>query len=185
MSKQQNFNQTQNSHQALRLQAARGFTVAEVMLALTIFTLMILMFGAVYPMMSRGAQYSGNYSQGAMIAQHKMDQLRSAGFSRLDLRDLSNLTIVDTTQPAGYPMTIRRQHVFFHNHRHLVTNSTTHGYFAPGSPGTVTVVDYAVLHPSSGIPTGTMALVMVRFLDRRRDSDGNYKTSALLAKAVP
>ena len=55
----------------------RGFTMAEVMMALAVFTMMTLMFAAVFPMAVRGAQYSSNYAQGSMLAQHKMDQIRS------------------------------------------------------------------------------------------------------------
>ncbi len=57
----------------------RGFTLAEVVLAMTVFTMMILMFAAVFPMAVRGAQYSSNYAQGAMLAQHKMDSFARPG----------------------------------------------------------------------------------------------------------
>ena len=74
-------------------------------MALVVFTMMTLMFAAVFPMAVRGAQYSSNYAQAAMLAQHKMDQLRSAGFDKLftdgngtALIKLQSLGIVDAPE---------------------------------------------------------------------------------------
>lgn len=164
-----------------------GFTLVEVTLALIVFAMMTVLFAAVFPMTVRGAQYGGNYTQGAMIAQHKMDQLRSAGFSSLDQGHLTNLSIVDTPQPAGYPLSINGGTTYsFTSAEHLVSDGTTQGYFAPGSQGTVTVVDYAVLHPGSGVPAGSLALVNVSVSwTGGATHDGNYQTSTLIANVVP
>ena len=62
---------------------------------MTVFMMMTLVFAAVFPVALRGAQFSNNYAQAALLAQHKIDQLRAAGFSKMDYTDLNNLGIVD------------------------------------------------------------------------------------------
>lgn len=164
-----------------------GFTLIEVTLALVVFAMMTVLFAAVFPMATRGAQYGGNYTQAAMIAQHKMDQIRSAGFSSLDQGHLTNLSIIDAPQPAGYPMAAGGGTTYsFTSAENLVTSGATKGYFAPGSQGTITVVDYAVLHPGSGVPTGSLALVNVSVSwTGGATHTGSYQTSALLANVTP
>ena len=166
---------------------AAGFTLVEVTLALIVFAMMTILFAAVFPMSMRGAQYGGNYAQAAMIAQHKIDQIRSAGFTSLDQGHLSNLSIIDSPQPAGYPVSINGGTTYsFTSAENLVTSGATHGYFAPGSQGTITVVDYAALHPGSGVPAGSLALVNVSVSwTGGATHDGNYQTSALLANVAP
>ena len=164
-----------------------GFTLMEVCLALIVFGMMTVLFGAVFPMTVRGAQYSGNYTQAAMIAQHKMEQLRSAGFSSLDQTHLTNLNAIDSPQASGYPAPVSGGTSYsFTSAEHLVSDGVTKGYFAPGSMGTVTVADYAALHPSSGVPSGTLALVTVSVTWAGGGvSNSSYSTSALLANAAP
>ena len=168
-------------------QRPAGFTLVEVTLALIVFAMMTILFAAVFPMTIRGAQYGGNYTQAAMIAQHKMDEIRSAGFGSLDQGHLSNLSIIDSPQPAGYPITINGGTTYsFTSAENLVSSGTTHGYFAPGSHGVITVVDYAALHPGSGVPAGSLTLVNVSITwTGGATHDGSYQTSALLANAVP
>ncbi len=168
-------------------QRTAGFTLVEVTLALIVFAMMTMLFAAVFPMTVRGARYGGNYTQAAMIAQHKMDEIRSAGFGSLDQTHLSNLSIIDSPQPAGYPITAGGGTTYsFTSAENLVSNGTTQGYFAPGSHGVVTVVDYAALHPSSGVPAGSLALVNVSITwTGGATHDGSYQTSALLANGAP
>lgn len=166
---------------------AAGFTLVEVTLALIVFAMMTILFAAVFPMTMRGAQYGGNYTQAAMIAQHKMDEIRSAGFGSLDQGHLTNLSIVDSPQPPGYPITLNGGTTYsFTSAEHLVSDGTTQGYFAPGSHGIVTVVDYAALHPGSGVPAGSLALVNISITwTGGATHDGSYQTSALLANGAP
>ena len=168
-------------------QRKAGFTLMEVTLALIVFAMMTVLFAAVFPMTMRGAQYGGNYTQAAMIAQHKMDQIRSAGFGSLDQGHLSNLSIIDSPQPAGFPVVAGGGTTYsFTSAENLVSSGTTQGYFAPGSQGTITVVDYAALHPSSGVPAGSLALVNVSVSwTGGATHDGSYQTSALLANVAP
>ena len=161
-----------------------GFTITEVALALIIFGMMTLVFAAVFPMTIRGAQYSSNYSQAAMIAQHKMDQLRSAGFTGLDQTHLKNLSVIDTTQASGYPRSVTGGKTYsFTTADNLVSSGTTQGYFPVGSQGLVTVADYAALHSGSGVPSGTLMYVTVRVQwSGGGVSNGSYSTSAMIAK---
>src|SRR5579875_2246469 len=85
-----------------RLAASRGFTMIEVCLALVVFLMMTLMFAAVFPTVVRGAKMSDNYTQATFLAQHKLDQLRASGFSRLSS---PGYPIIDQTQATGYPIT--------------------------------------------------------------------------------
>ncbi len=78
-----------DQHPTRRFRQRHGFTIAEVMLSLTVFTMMTLMFAAVFPMAVRGSMYSSNYAQATMLAQHKMDQLRSAGYDKLNFNPAS------------------------------------------------------------------------------------------------
>ena len=164
-----------------------GFTLIEVTLALIVFAMMTILFAAVFPMAVRGAQYSGNYTQAAMIAQHKMDQIRSAGFSSLDQGHLTNLSVIDSPQPAGYPIVVNGGTTYsFTSAENLVSDGVTQGYFAPGSQGTITIVDYTALHPNSGVPAGSLALVNVSVTwIGGATHTGNYQTSALLANVAP
>lgn len=174
------------TQRTIRRQAA-GFTITEVALALVIFTLMVVLFAAVFPMTVRGAQYGNNYTQASMIAQHKMDQLRSAGYARLNLRDLTNLAVIDAAQPSGYPASVGSRTTYsFTTADALVNSGGTQGYFPPGSRGTVTISDYAALHPSSGIAANTMAYVTVTLAWTGGGiSNGSYSTSAIIANIAP
>lgn len=135
-------------------------------MAMVVFTMMTLMFAAVFPMAVRGAQFSSNYTQGTMLAQHKMDQLRTTGYHRLgDSTGLARMGIIDNPQPAGYPIVANGGTTYaFTSVDGLVNDGMTQGYFAPGSMGTVTVSDYATSSAPSGtngVPTGKLAYVTV------------------------
>ena len=161
-----------------------GVTITEVALTLIIFAMMTMLFAAVFPMTIRGAQYSGNYSQAAMIAQHKMDQLRSTGAGGLTPGHLADISAIDQSQPTGYPLTVPGGATYsFTTADSLVNDGTTHGYFAPGSQGLVTIADYTAVHNSSGIPAGTLYYVTVTVnWVGGGVSNGSYTTSSIIAK---
>ena len=152
-----NTQQPSIAHSArLRRKARRGgFTIAEITLALIIFTLMTIMFAAVFPMAVRGAQYSSNYAEASMVAQHKMDQLRSAGFNTVNAPpSLVGLNIIDSATPnadGSYNFTASDN---------LVTSGGVQGYFPAGSQGTVKIVDYNTVN--SNVPVGKMVLVTIK-----------------------
>ncbi len=159
-----------------------GFTLAEVMLALVILAMMTIMFGAVFPMAVRGAQYSGNYTQAASLAQHKLDQLRGAGYTQLFIptgstglisRNLINaVNPDDTAQVRSYDFTTSDA---------LVSDGVTRGYYPLGSRGTITVAPYT----SGGVPAGALAWVTVTISWTGGGvSSGSVQVSALIAKAA-
>ncbi len=171
-----------------RRRGRSGFTLMEVAMAMMVFTMMTLMFAAVFPMAVRGAQHSSNYAQGTMLAQHKMDQLRTTGYIRLvDPAKLAPTGIIDNPQPAGYPIVSNGATTYsFTSVDSLVSDGTTKGYFAAGSTGTVTVSDYAAgAAPSgtSGVPAGTLAYVTVTISWVGGGiSSGSTSVSAIISK---
>ena len=136
------------------------------MFAMMIFTVMLLIFGAVFPFALRTAEFSNNYSQAALLAQHKIDELQTAGFARLDATDLTSLGIIDAS-PNTSPYS-------FTTVDNLVGGGANHGYFPVGSTGTITIVDYHTLN--SSIPAGKMDYVTINI--RWTSYTGNIGTYA-------
>ncbi len=168
-----------------------GFTVAEVVLALTVFLIMTLVFAAVFPLAVRGAQFSNNYAQAGQLAQHKIDQLRAAGFTKIDYTDLNALSIVDTmsSPPASLPASFP-----FTSSDNLTSNGTTQGYFPPGSTGTIYICDYnsgatfadgTVLPGNSAVPAGQVDYVTIKIKWTGGGvSSGSYSVSAMIIKML-
>ena len=75
----------------------RGATLLEVVLATLLLSLGTLLFISVYPTASKTSRMSGNHSQAISVVQHKVDQLRSIGYGRLNYADLRAAGVVDTT----------------------------------------------------------------------------------------
>lgn len=161
----------------------RGFTLAEVMLSLVVFAMMALMFGAVFPMSVRGAQYSGNYTQAVGLAQHKLDQLRAAGYTQLfaptGSTGLISRNLINAVNPDDTP---QLRSYDFTTSDALVSDGVTRGYYPLGSRGTVTVAPYT----SGGVPAGSLAWVTVTISWTGGGvSNGSVSVSALVAKAAP
>ena len=116
----------------------RGFSLLEVMVALMVFMMMTLMFGAVFPTTIRSTQYSSNYAQASLLAQHKIDQLRSAGYGNLAHANLIKLGVIDPSNPQ--PAATGPYSYTFTAVDHLVDSGTTPGFFPAGSTGTITIV---------------------------------------------
>ena len=170
------YDQPKRRGTANRRRSRAGFTMAEVALSLIVFSLMTLMFGAVFPMAVRGAQHGSSYSQAAAIAQRKIDQLRAAGYSRLDVTDLKALAVVDA-QNADKTYDFTTQ-----------DNLTGAGGFftapASGSVGTIAVSDYnadnTAQDPNASLPgPGNAAMVTVTLTWGGVDP-GTYSASALI-----
>ena len=121
-----------------RCTGSRGFSLLEVMVALMVFMMMTLMFGAIFPTTVRSTQYSSNYAQASLLAQHKIDQLRSAGFGNLAYANLIKLGIIDPTNPK--PAATGPYSYTFTTVDRLVDSGTTPGFFPAGSTGTITLV---------------------------------------------
>ena len=172
------------------LRRRRGFTIAEVTLALIVFAMMTVLFAAVFPMAVRGAHYSSNYAQAAMLAQHKLDQLRSAGYKRLSVptgdNSLASLNVIDSPQPAGYPIVNGGVSTYsITSADGMLQSGAARGYFPDGSIGTVTIQDYATFNPSAGVPAGTLAYVTVSIAwSGAGIAASSYKVSTIIAKAA-
>jgi len=110
----------------LQRKSARGFTLAEVGLATAVLVLMGLLFGAAVPSILRTPQFSSNYTQAGELAQHKVDQLRAAGYSTLtQSSQLQGLGIINAINPDGtYDFT---------------TADNLSSFFPDGSTGTLTL----------------------------------------------
>ena len=169
---------------ARRGRRRRGFTLMEVTLALMIFMMMTLVFAAVFPVAVRGAQQGNNYAQAALLAQHKVDQLRAAGFTKMDYADLLSLGVIDpmTTPPTGLPYSYT-----FTGVDSLVSVGTgvgaTQGFYPPGSTGTLSVVDYSTMN--AAVPAGQMDYVTVAINWAGAGiSSGSYQVSAVIIKMV-
>jgi len=167
-----------------------GFTIAEVALSMIIFVMMTLMFAAVFPMAVRGAHFSSNYAQAATISQHKLDQLRAAGYGRLfnptGDNGLASLSIIDSPQPTGYPITGGGATTYsFTTADNLVSSGTSRGYFPGGSVGTVTIQDYNTFNTGAGVAGGTLAYVTVKIAWSGASlAPSNYRVSTIIAKAA-
>jgi type II secretory pathway pseudopilin PulG len=161
---------------------ARAFTLIEVALSLIVFLMMTLVFAAVFPMALSAAKLSDNYSQAAQIAQHKIDQMRAAGFSGLNYAGLLNASIIDPiAPPAGQPTVYH-----FESVDNVVSNGTNSGYFPPGSTATITIQDYNAYATAKGVssglpPAGAVDYVTVTLTWAGGGArGGTYSTSAMI-----
>lgn len=165
-----------------------GFTLVEVSMALVVFLMMTLVFAAIFPIAVRGSKMSDNYAQAAQIAQHKLDQMRAAGFAKLNYAGLTSSGIIDTmsSPPATLPATYR-----FENIDSLVSDGTNGGYFPPGSSGTITVQDYATYAAAKGVvgglpPVGAVDYVTVTITWVGGGvPSGTYSASAMIIQMRP
>lgn len=167
-------------HRRIRSQ---GFTLIEVALALIVFLMMTLVFAAVFPMALSAAKTSDNYSQAAQIAQHKIDQMRAAGFGSLSYAGLTGASIIDSIPPTG-PTAIYH----FEGVDNLVSNGANNGYFPPGSTGTITIQDYNAYATAKGVssglpPAGAVDYVTVTLTWTGGGvHGGTYSASAMIAQ---
>lgn len=159
---------------AKRRRQHSGFSMIEVMFALIIFTMMVLIYGAVFPLAVRTTHHSSNYTQAALLAQHKIDQLRAAGYGSLDYTGLLSREVIDP-DPAGNAM-------IFTNRDQLVPTATSPGLFTPGSSGFIAIRDYNSVNASA--PTGQVRLVTVTIQwTIAGKTPGSYSASALVTQA--
>ena len=132
-----------------KLRSQRAFTLVEVVLSLIVLGMMIIVVAACCPMILRQSSSSNYYAEAAMIAEHKIDQIRAVGFSTAtigqgtgtwigaagqDVSYAANLIaddIIDPGQTAG-PYT-------FTTIDNLVGTGGTPGFFPAGTVGTVSI----------------------------------------------
>ena len=151
----------------------RGFTIMEVVLAMTVFLMMVLMFAAAFPLTVRAAQFSSNYAQATQIAQHKMDQLRAVGYGSLNGAALAGTGIIDSAtavaNPTGSPSGST-------SYSFTASDNLT-AYFAAGSGGTVTISP----DTNSGSSPVLDVTVLVSWTGGSVSS-GNYSVTAVITQ---
>jgi prepilin-type N-terminal cleavage/methylation domain-containing protein len=134
----------------------RAFTLIETMLALLIVGAMVLVFGAVFPSALYASRAGNTYSQAAGLTQHKIEQIRGAGYSALQSPStLAGLHIID----AGASGTTIPYSATFTGVDKLTGTTPSVSLLPPGSSGTLSVSDYSTLNPS--VPAGTVASVTI------------------------
>lgn len=79
-----------------------GFTLVEVVVALFVFTLLMLVFSGTISVSMSASRMNGQYAQATSLCQHKIDQLRATGFGRINYTDLRSAGIIDAS-PATQP----------------------------------------------------------------------------------
>jgi Tfp pilus assembly protein PilV len=143
----------------------------EVIFSLFLFMMMALMFAAVIPVATRSSKYSSSYAMAAQIAQHKIDQIRDAGYAKCNGTALKTLNLIDSAtaiETSGTAETFA-----------FTTTDSLLAYFPAGATGTVTTDNYA---PSS---TGTgFNIRQVTITITWRDAGGptsSFSTTALIA----
>jgi type II secretory pathway pseudopilin PulG len=142
----------------------------EVLFSLFIFMMMTLMFAAVIPAAVRNSRYSSSYAQAVQLAQHKIDQVRDAGFAKCDGTTLKTLNIIDSATPI-YTNGTTNRYAF-------TTTDSLLSYFPSGATGTVTIEPWA---PSYTGATYTIMRVQVDFT--WRDAGGptsSYSTATVV-----
>lgn len=79
-----------------------GFTIVDIAMGMSVFLMMALLFGAVVPITLRQTQQSANYSEAALVAQHKMEELRAVNFTTLGSSTaLIASGLIDAQNPDG------------------------------------------------------------------------------------
>lgn len=79
----------------------RGTGLIEVAIATMVMAAGILIFAAFYPTAAKCARMGGAYSQAVSEVQHKIDQLRSVGYGRLNYTELKAAGIIDSSPSAS------------------------------------------------------------------------------------
>jgi len=154
----------------------QGFSLAEVVFALIIFLMMTMVFAAVFPIIIRSAHYSNDYAQASLLAQHKIDQLRSAGIDNLNYTALVGLGVIDQNVEATGPS-------------YTFTGVDNLDSFFPNSPetnGTITLVDYSTLsNVHNPPPAGNVYMATVTITWPEAGTIvGSYTTSAMIVSMV-
>ncbi len=150
----------------------------ETVFALTIFTMMALLFSAVLPVSQRAARSNAEYAQAAALAQHKIAQMRAAGFLSLQSPSaLAALGIIDsgsaTSQAVPYTAS------FLASDHLLGSGAAGSGLFPAAATATIRVADYSSLN--TAVPAGTVDNVTVTLSwPGANSAGGSYALSCLV-----
>ena len=167
----------EQKNEQTKLKKHQGFTLLETVFALIIFAVMGLLFSAVLPVSLRAARVNAHYAQAAALAQHKVAEIRAAGYSSLQSPSvLAGLGIIDsgTATSQAVPYTAS-----FAGSDHLIADSTGNGLFSSGTTATITVSDYASVNVA--VPAGTVDIVTVRLAwSESTSANGSFALSCLV-----
>ena len=124
------------------------------MITVMLLGMLLIIFGATFPVALSAGGAGAGYNQAVLIAQHKVDQLRQAGFTQLNQTSLNRMGIVDAQPNADGSLS-------FTYADNLVDNGTQKGYFGPGSTGSITIGPALVGRVSSPPSLASAAQVTV------------------------
>lgn len=86
-----------------------GFTLMESLLCLLVFGAVLITFSAAFPSVLHTSDKSAGSTQAALVAQHKIDQLRQLGYAQLrDAAALQLLGVIDAERNADGTYTFAR-----------------------------------------------------------------------------
>lgn len=161
----------------MRRRNCRGFSLLETVFALIIFAMMGLVFSAVLPVSLRGARINSHYAQAAALAQHKIAQIRAAGFAAAQTpASLASLGILDSGSASSLSVPYTAS---FAASDFLGASSSGNGIYPAGTTATVSVTDYTSQNPS--VPAGTVDCVTVTVQwPQSAVSGGSYTLSGLI-----
>ncbi len=83
----------------------KGLSLIEVMISLSVFMVLMLIFATSVPMAQKTAKMNGQYAQAISLCQHKIDQVRAVGYGRLNYTELEDAGIIDAipkTSPYSF-----------------------------------------------------------------------------------
>lgn len=146
-----------------------------------VFGMILILFGTIFPVATRAGHAGGSYAQAALIAQHKIDQLRNAGAAKLDGASLAGLGLIDTNS-NGTPMVNADGSYSFTLTDNLVDNTKNSvfypGYFPPGSTGTVLVTtSFAV----NGVTTATTLVTVTLSWTNGSQATSTFTTHTVIS----
>ena len=165
---------TRIQHSRRHRRGAVGMNLVEVLLAMLVFLMIALMFGAAIPAATRGTRYSGNFQQAISVVQHKLDQLREADYSRLNPTEMDARNIIDSTgtcSTSGSTTTC-----------YYTTQDGIVSAFGAGAVGTIVVSPFT---PSLIVASGEYTLLSVTVTLTWKDSNGashSYSASTLVSQ---
>ncbi len=167
-----------------------GFTLVEMMIAVFVFGMMIALFGALVPIAGQGGRSGSSYAQAALLAQHKIDQVRQGGFYKLTGRQMVNMNIIDANAD-GTPMTVSAPpglpggttSYSFTGVDNLVDNGANKGYFPAGAQGVLSVSP-ALGGLGGSAPTTAQALQVTVTLTWPKSVGGASDGSAYSAHTI-
>lgn len=131
-----------------------AFSLVETVVSIGVFALILMMFAALFPVATRGSGESRAYAQAALLCQRKIDQMRQAGYSSLNVNSLRAINIIDATSNADGTFS-------FKTVDNIVDNGTNKGYFAAGTVTSIAIGQPLPALGASAPPLSRAVLVTV------------------------